>query len=317
MERSRPKLPERTLIGPAKQNICAIVVTYFPDEHFGERLEKIYSQVGKIIIIDNTVEESRGALSQSTVHDDIEIVINNENVGIGAALNQGVSRAIKLGFEWVITFDQDSWVHPDLVKILISIYDQQSRPELVGVIGCNFEDENTHTTAMKHLVGGPKFVETQTVITSGSLLSIPTLKKVGPFRSDFFIDFIDYEYCLRLLQSGYTVIVSTAPLMKHALGCATLLSVESRVGRLSLVLTNRSPLRRYYMTRNGLLVAKTYFLVAPKWALRSLASLLGFAVLKIPWEKDSRARKFWATIVGAFDALRSKTGKAQASWLEE
>jgi rhamnosyltransferase len=170
---------------------------------------------------------------------------------------------------------------------------------------------------MKFSPGEPIFRETVAVITSGSLLSVATFTKVGPYRSDFFIDFVDHEYCLRLRQLGYKVVISTAPLMVHAMGAGTVISRDSKVGRLSLHLTNRSPLRRYYMTRNGLLVARKYFAVAPLWVLMSMTSLLLLALLKIPWEGSARWKKFSATIYGAFDALRAKTGKAQASWLSE
>jgi rhamnosyltransferase len=317
MGRSQAKSSERVCTAPAKENICAIIVTYSPDAHFGERLDRIHRQVGKTIIVDNTGDADPGASLQPINLADIEIIRNHENVGIAEALNQGISRAKQLGYAWTITFDQDSWIHSDLVDALVGIYEQQARPELVGIIGCNYEDEGTHTLAIKSLSSGPNFRETEAVVTSGSLLCVATFSKVGPFRSDFFIDFVDYEYCLRLLQLGYKIIISTAPLMVHALGTPTPFSLDSGVGGMSLVLTNRSPLRRYYMTRNALLVAREYFAVAPKWVLRSMASVLGFALLKIPLEKNARRKKLCATMYGALDALRSKTGKVEARWLKE
>ncbi|HEY2545236.1 MAG TPA: glycosyltransferase family 2 protein [Candidatus Acidoferrum sp.] len=302
---------------PTKHNTCAIIVTYHPDTHFIERLDKIRDQVAKTIIVDNTGGPELGALRRDIDNPEIEIISNAENLGIGEALNQGMARAIELGYAWAITFDQDSWAHSDLVTTLISIYEKQPRPELVGIIGCNFEDENIDTPGTNRPTPEPIFRETETVITSGSLLSAGTFSTLGPFRSDFFIDFVDHEYCLRLRRSGYKVLISTTPLMVHALGTPTLFTLAGGVGGLSLVLTNRSPLRRYYVTRNALLVAREYFSVAPKWVLRSLASTVGFALLKIPLEKDARSKKLRATLYGAFDALRSNAGKARGAWLEE
>jgi rhamnosyltransferase len=300
---------------PRKANICAVVITYFPDLRFGERLDRIRRQVGKTIIVDNTGDTSAGSLLTPISRADCEIIRNKENLGIGAALNQGVFRALELGYEWVITFDQDSWVHADLLETLVEIYQQQVKTELVGIIGCNFEDENTRVPLLKSSSGTSIFRSVEAVITSGSLLSLAVFSKIGPFRSDFFIDFVDHEYCLRLLKAGYKVIISTAPLMTHALGIGQRLAFCG--GRFSIYISNRSPLRRYYMTRNVVLVAEKYFSVAPAWMLRSLASLLVLAVLKIPLEKHSRSRKFCATVLGLFDGIRSKTGKAQASWLYE
>ncbi len=305
------------VVRPSRENICAIVVTFFPDALFPERLDRIRQQVGKVVIVDNTPDTQRSAPSQHLKGSDIELIQNRENLGIAQALNQGMSRAIQLGNKWVITFDQDSWVHTDLITTLIAICEQQPQPELVGIIGCNFEDENTHLSPMKHKIDGPPFSEVETVITSGSLMSAAVFSKAGPFRSDFFIDFVDHEYCLRLRKLGYKVIVASNPLMIHALGASTMLGVTRGEGKFTLVLTNRSPLRRYYITRNGLIVAKAYFSVAPVWALRTVAGILGFALIKIPFEKTARWTKFRATVYGALDGLRARTGEARNSWLEE
>jgi rhamnosyltransferase len=298
---------------PSSQNTCAIIVTYFPDSFFKERLDRIRAQVANTIIVDNT-GAAAGLPSQLQGLGDAEIIRNHENLGIGEALNQGMTRAKEQGYQWALTFDQDSWVNSDLVATLINIYNQQPAPERVGIIGCNFEEENVHVPSNPFVAGGPAFREITAVITSGSLLSLSTYFKVGRFRSDFFIDFVDHEYCLRLLKLGFRVLSSTRPLMVHALGEGRVLTSIGDDRKLAIILTNRSPLRRYYMTRNGLLVAKKYFSVAPMWILRSVSSLLLFATLKIPWEQNAR-KKFRATVYGALDALCSRTGKADRLWL--
>jgi rhamnosyltransferase len=301
---------------PSAETICAIVVTYFPDAQFVERLNRIRGQVGLTVVVDNTgdtnVENLLGHLDGPRP----EVIRNGENLGIGAALNQGLTRAKELGFKWAITFDQDSWVYPDLVAKLIAIYEKQPAPERVGMMGCNFEDVNTHETALGKREPETDFRETETVITSGCLISTAIFSLAGPFRSDFFIDYVDYEYCLRLRQLGYRIIISTEPLMLHALGAASPLSLDTGYRRVAMVLTDRSPLRRYYMTRNATYVVKRYFRTAPLWALRTLASVVVFAPLKIPFEKTERTRKMRATLRGFLDGIRSRTGKASAPWLQ-
>lgn len=291
-------------------------MTYFPDTEFIERLNRIRSQVSRVIVIDNTDEgRSTAPLLDIQESADLEIIRNNDNLGVGAALNQGLTRAKELLYPWVIMFDQDTWVTPDLVNTLSEIYKLQSDPELVAIIGCSFEDKNLGLSAHENSVDGPLFMETQTVITSGSLISTDIFALAGPFRSDFFIDFVDHEYCLRLRRLGYKIVVSAKPLMIHALGHATKFRFATGIGVFSIVLTNRSPLRRYFMTRNGLLVARNYFTAAPKWVIRSSLSLLLFAILKIPFEGTDRWNKFRATLYGVLDAIRSRTYKPQAKWL--
>ena len=308
------RLAHDDCIAPAASNLCAVIVTYFPDALFKDRLDQIRSQVCKTIVVDNTGKASASTVLQGQDGDDLEIIVNRENLGIAGALNQGVSRAIELGYSWAITFDQDTWVHGDLVKTLIGIYLQQMEPETVGIIGCNFEDENIGRCPNESRTEKGTFFETETVITSGSMMAASVFRIAGPFRSDFFIDFVDNEYCLRLRRLGYRILTSTAPLMRHALGAAT---TDFRVGSMTLRRSNRSALRRYYMTRNALLVARDYISVAPTWVLKSLVGVLVLAVLKIPLERDSRWKKFRATFYGLFDAIRSRTGEAEASWLRD
>jgi rhamnosyltransferase len=313
MTASETRETKRAVMGPGYVNICAVLVTYFPDGHFLERLDKIRSQVNGVVIVDNTGEVNPAPFLNELGARKIEMIRNRDNLGIGEALNQGLQRAEALGYEWAVTFDQDTWVRPELVETLIRIYEQQPRPERVGIIGCNYEDENLGTSPHQHRVDGPASVEAVSVITSGSLLSLVTYSAAGPFRADFFIDYVDHEYCLRLRKLGYKVILATKPLMVHALGEASELNL---LGLVKLILTNRSPLRRYYMTRNGLLVVGRYFLSEPLWAIETLGSILGFALLKIPFEKKQRWKKIRATAYGAIDGLLSRTGKVKASWMQ-
>ena len=289
-------------------------MTYFSDDEFSQRLEKIRTQVGAVIVVDNTDDPGVNGKLQLPSHQSIEIIRNERNLGIAAALNQGMSRAIDLGFTWTITFDQDTWVQPNLVATLLDIYQRQTSRERIGIIGCNYEDENVHRSPHK-FTGDRSFREVDVVITSGSLMPAALFSVAGPFREDLFIDFVDHEYCLRLRKLGYKVLSSTAPLMLHALGAATPVDINLGLGKIPFTLANRSALRRYYMTRNALLVARSYLTLTPIWVLRSLARVVLLAPLKIPFERSGRWNKFRATLLGAFDALRSKSGKATSTWL--
>jgi rhamnosyltransferase len=304
-------------IVPSRKNICAIVVTYFPDFQFVARLDRIQQQVAQVIVIDNTDNPAPGIFPEVTGRPGIEVIRNGQNLGIGAALNQGLARAMELGYGWAITFDQDSWVRPELVTTLLDIYVAQPDRGKIGVIGCNIQDENILESPRKFSSDSPIFVEIESVITSGSLMPLAAFSAAGLFRSDFFIDFVDCEYCLRLRKLGYKVLMSTAPLMTHALGAATRVNFGIGIVSIPFVRSNRPSLRRYYMTRNVIIVGKEYFATAPRWVLVSLIRVLIFAPLKIPFERTARLKRFRATLRGAFDALRSKTGKAQDAWLRE
>ena len=42
---------------PGRENICAIIVTYFPDGDFLSRLRRIQPQVAHVVVIDNAATD--------------------------------------------------------------------------------------------------------------------------------------------------------------------------------------------------------------------------------------------------------------------
>ena len=52
-------------------------------------------------------------------------------------------------------------------------------------------------------------------MTSGNLLSLKAFKSVGRFHDDFFIDYIDIEYCIRMNYNNYDVIRINDIVLEH------------------------------------------------------------------------------------------------------
>ena len=104
-------------IKPQKDNICGIIVTYHPDDDFHQRVSAIVDQVNHVIIVDNAsgpnVQELLGKLG---ARPNITSILNQENLGIAAAMNQGFEWAQENNYAWVLTLDQDC---PLLVLILL------------------------------------------------------------------------------------------------------------------------------------------------------------------------------------------------------
>ena len=83
---------------------AALVVTYFPDAEFPERLERLLEQVGRLVVVDNgSPEAALGWAGGLVGRDGVTIQRNAANLGIAAALNQGLSLLSDEGYDWVIT----------------------------------------------------------------------------------------------------------------------------------------------------------------------------------------------------------------------
>lgn len=280
---------------PKKDNICTVIIIHYPDKGFFDRFKAIVNQVGGIIIVDNRSDSSTISTLRSLASTNFKtgLILNDNNLGIAAALNQGCRRAKELGYQWVLTLDQDTSVKDDMVETLIHIYRNYNKNQKIAVIGSNFVNESSEKTWCNSLPINSLFVEKDFVITSGSLHSLTAFMAIGPFQEDFFIDEVDIEYCFRARSKGYQILMSTYPLIKQSIGNATAHHFLWR----TMWTNNCPPLRWYYKIRNHILVIRMYALSEWKWTMMSSLSLLKELSKMCCFERD-RGAKLKAIISG-------------------
>lgn len=286
----------------SKTNVCAIVVTYFPDEGLFDRLTNIVPQVSALIVVDNTPSEARLRPARLPRAHDTEVLLieNSENLGVGEALNQGLRQALAWNCDWLLTLDQDSRCYSNMVKTLLNA--SASHTPRPAIVGSNYLDlRNGSTKVSPH--GLSACIEQETVITSGSLVDVQVADKVGGFRADYFIDQLDHEFCLRLRANGYCVVMCREPVMEHSVGKDGGAWLPW-LGRLPY----HEPLRKYYIARNSLVTIKNYWRQEPGWCLRrALRLLLGLLLMStLESERRSKAKAF---AIGVKHAICRRMGQ--------
>ena len=301
------RVPDQPIDGT---DVCAIVVTYGPDTAFPARLRNVAPQVGMTVIVDNgSSEAERGMLQEAASDPNIDLILNDGNLGLARALNIGVQRAAALGYSWVLLLDQDTRVELDMVRTLSAIHASFPDREHLAVLGSNFSDatERTNEAAGHDSPGehwGEHWEEVERVITSGSLLPVASYLAVGPFRDEFFIDYVDEEYCLRAKAKGYRIIKSRKHLMSHAIGSPT----AHRMFGTSKWTTNHGPDRRYYIARNNTVLLREYGNYrGGMWAWKSLRRCLR-QCKRIALYEQMKTRKIAAVIHGLWDGIRGNMG---------
>ena len=289
--------------------VCAVVVAYYPGTDFQNGLDNILHQVDVLVVVDNTSDGPFKKALEARLADvkGIHFVANPTNLGVAAALNQGLNKASQLGCDWLLTLDQDSRCYPDMVQTLLSVKAACVPPPTV--IGGNYLD--TRNKRMKVPLGTVgEFFDQKTVITSGCLVEVSSAQSIGGFREDYFIDQLDHEFCLRVRGHGGRVVISRKPVMEHSVG-------EADGAWLPLLgyLPNHSVIRKYYVARNSLVTIARYWRTEPDWCLRRLIRLtLGFLLLAT-LERQSLA-KVRAFAAGVADAVMGRMGKCRHNWLE-
>jgi rhamnosyltransferase len=140
------------------------------------------------------------------------------------------------------------------------------------------------------------------VITAGSLLAVGAALAVGGFREDFFIDFVDIELCLRLRHAGLRVIRSSAPTIQHEVGQPR----RHRLLNREVTATHHNALRRYYMTRNRVIVWQEYLGRERSFVLHDMKRFAKELVKLVLFE-DGRTRKLLQLARGLADGLTCRT----------
>lgn len=281
--------------------VCAIVVSYNPDSGFVERLDLLLAQFPEVFIIDNASSTGVEDLAaEKTTRGRINFIRNTENLGIGKALNIGVSMAISSGYSWAVTFDQDTRVFDSLLASLIRVSKTLGRREVL--VGSNYADLYKESDQKEFLVSSDcdGVVEKTTLITSGMLVPLHFVTRIGGFREDYFIDSVDHEFCLRASRYGARVVRTKKLLMEHSIG-----EPGGPVRFSRKLSSHHSPARKYFISRNALLTIKEHGLRHPIWATRQIFRILAEAVGIAIFERNKKS-KLLSLFRGIKDALMNK-----------
>jgi len=290
----------------ACDSVCAVLVTYHPDAGLPERVKRVQRQVGAVIVVDNGSSEPAASMLRTLPQGPrLEVLYNGENLGIATALNLGVRRAVARGFSWALLLDQDTMPDEDMVDTLLATQASCTGGAAPAVVGSRYRD--THGRAAEGLRlsrEGALWEEMESVITSGSLVSLAAFAAIGAFRDDFFIDHVDTEFCFRARAAGYLVIETRRPTMAHTVGAPS----AHRVLWSTKWTTNHSPDRRYYIARNNSVMLREYGAAGVRsWRLKSLARCFRLCKRIALYESD-KLPKIAAVAEGWWDAMRGHMG---------
>lgn len=225
-----------------KDRVAGVVVAYnIEKETLSRNIDTYIDYVDRIFIIDNSDKNMK---LNKLAEDKIKYLSMNGNRGIAKALNRGVALAIDDGYDYVLTMDQDSQFENNLI-------DEYAKNESDDVIiySPNYIIERKRTK--KYIVDVNELYWT---MTSGNLLNLELYKEVGEFKEDFFIDVVDYEYCLRARRGGFRILQCNKARLIHNPGVQKI----KKILWLNYKYGYMSPERLYYQIRNLSWVIREY-----------------------------------------------------------
>ena len=217
--------------------LAGMVTLYNPTDEDIKNINSYINDIDVLYVIDNT--EGKSNEDRLPKNKKIKYYFKNENVGVATALNEAARLAIKDGYKYLLTNDQDTFFRENVIKEMkkdIETHDMSN----IGIV------TPWHNTKLMDKKPDTKYDDPHDVMTSGNILNLDVWEKIGGFKDWFFIDGIDIEYCINLHKNGFKILRDNDLIIDHNLGD---IFYKKLPGRLYLC-TNHAAIRRYYIMRN-------------------------------------------------------------------
>lgn len=249
-----------------RQSVASVTVAYNGASRLPRQMDALLRQtrpLEEIVVVDNGSSDGTSVLLAER-YTRVTVLRMPENLGIGAGLAAGMAyAALEKRHEWVWTFDQDSVPNDDALEALLD--GTESLGSDGGEVGVAAAMPVHMETGMSYppLLWRDGYLElpqeqlrqpicfVDMVISSGCMVRRDVVEKVGLPRTDLFMYFVDFEYCLRARSHGYKIAVVTRSQFAHEIGKAR----EVRFPGYSRLWPNRAPWGEYYLSRNLTYVA--------------------------------------------------------------
>lgn len=247
------------------ERVAAGIVSFNPAiDRLKDNIDAILNQVDHVYIFDNASKNSKKLRELVSSNDRISLHLSPKNEGLSYALNNLMNMAIKEGYEWMISMDQDSVLQDDTVEQFSQYTDIQN----VAII-CPYVIDSRRKY-MKYEYES-EIEEVEMCITSGSMTKLSIWKELGGFDEFLFIDLIDNDYCKNVILHKYKILRVNTVLMNQEFGKIIPRSegVSKFFVRLGEIFHNTNiqkfsykkfvdPCRVYYTSRNVLYLNKKY-----------------------------------------------------------
>ncbi|MCB5948173.1 glycosyltransferase family 2 protein [Enterobacter sp. TCD1-1] len=243
--------------------VIAIVVTFNPvTTNLSSLVSQLETQSYRTIIVDNGSDNIEDISRLQTSCSNVELLSLSDNIGIAAAQNKGIRHGLTLGGDFTLFFDQDSSIAEDFVSKMVEDFVSLKQSYNIAALGPTLQDSrykkiypvirmSRHGLRTKIIpdITSSKPVEVSCVIASGCLVDNKVLLLDNLMDDSLFIDYVDTEWCLRVISRGFKIFITPNVIMQHEIG-------DAHIEMLGFVIPVHSAWRRYYRVRNGVFMLK-------------------------------------------------------------
>lgn len=251
-------------------SVASVTVAFNAAHILPRQLDALMHQslkLDEIIVVDNASNDGTAEML-ATRYPEVTVLSLPENSGVGGGCAAGLTHAaIAKRHDWTWLLDGDSVPSPEgLQKLFEGLQYLTEDTAQTAILAPRCVNLRTSMSYPGLSWRGGRLVPTtgdpsqpltfvDSVISSGSLIRREAVEAVGLPRVDFFIDFVDYEYCLRLRRKGFRIAVVRDSILDHEIGTQTTFNIFGR----KKFWADHAPWREYYMARNETFTIWQYY----------------------------------------------------------
>ena len=284
------------------KKVCCIVILFNPNI---DELKKNVLHIKKsnifTIFVDNF---SNNRIEIKSLG--LNVIFLERNFGIATAHNIGLKKAIKYNYNFAVLLDQDSEIKENFfIEIINSFVQIQNNVDCniiaVGPVHLDVDSGNLYEIRLKNYqLKNPndlteRFIKTQYIISSGSMISLDKIYEVGLMKDNYFIDYVDNEWGFRAYKNGFSIYVDRSISINHSIGEECI--INGKVKRI------HSPIRKYYMVRNSIYLLKERY-VPYRYSIQQIYFQIKHAIYLFICLKKNRLEYLIYTLKGLKDGLK-------------
>lgn len=182
------------------------LVLYHPEERLLKRLDLMIELGFRVYMFDNSPFETS---HNYRIQKDKGIVYltAGKNVGIGYSLSTLCATAYSHGYERLLFLDQDTGISAETLEFI---------EDFQRCVSHEFTNQYAALVFNGRAGKDQTIEEVRFAISSGSLFNLTALKKIGWHNESYFVDCVDYEFCVRARYHGFKIgSVKGAPDFDH------------------------------------------------------------------------------------------------------
>lgn len=207
------------------------LVLYHPEESLLRRVDLMIDLGFPVYVFDNSPFDVNVSLNIQE-NPNVSYLTAGKNVGIAFSLSTLCATAYAHGYERLLFLDQDTGISAKTLEFIETF---------IKALPASIERQYAALVFSGHPSVGHSVQEVPLAISSGSLFNLAVLQRIGWHNEDYFVDCVDYEFCVRARRQGFKIgLIKSTPDFDH---------VTEQPDRMVNIFGKSILVRRYSTTR--------------------------------------------------------------------